>query len=75
MCGDKNLTIENTLVPLKCFRINGIEAHRICRENCWFQKFAKEDNNHTCPGCINDLPLTNIESTVPKNEKEVIDLT
>ena len=75
MCGDKNLTIENTLVPLKCSRINGIKAHRICRKKCWFQKFAKEDNNHTCPGCINDLPLTNIESTVPKNEKEVIDLT
>jgi len=76
MCGDKNLTRENTLVPSICLQKHGInKAHRICEKKCWFQKFAVEGNDHTCPGCIKGFPLTNIESRVPKNEKEVIDLT
>jgi hypothetical protein len=72
MCGDKNLTRENTLVPSKCFTEHWNRAHRICEKKCWFQKFAKEGNNHTCPGCIKELPLTNVESTFPN---QVIDLT
>jgi hypothetical protein len=75
MCGDKNLTRENTLVPSKCFTEHWNRAHRICEKKCWFQKFAKEGNNHTCPGCKNDFPLTNVESTVPKKANKVIDLT
>ena len=71
MCGDENLTKENTLVPSKCLRINGIRAHRICKI-CWFTKFVHEGNDHKCPGCIKELPLTNVESTFPN---QVIDLT
>ena len=71
MCGDKNLTRENTLVPSQCLKHFG-RAHRICIEKCWFQKFAIEGNDHTCPGCKNGFPFTNIESTVPN---QVIDLT
>ena len=71
MCGDENLTKENTLVPSKCLRINGIRAHRICKI-CWFTKFVHEGNDHKCPGCIKGLPLTKIESTFPN---QVIDLT
>ena len=74
MCGDKNLTRENTLVPSKCLK-HGIYAHRICEKKCWFQKFAVEGKNHTCPGCKNGFPLTNIESRVPYEVNEVIDLT
>ena len=71
MCGDKNLTRENTLVPSQCLKHFG-RAHRICIEKCWFQKFAIEGNDHKCPGCIKGLPLTKIESTFPN---QVIDLT
>jgi hypothetical protein len=71
MCGDKNLTRENTLVPSQCLKHFG-RAHRICIEKCWFQKFAIEGNDHKCPGCKKGLPLTNIESTFPN---QVIDLT
>ena len=72
MCGDKKLTIKDTLVPSICLQKHGIYAHRICEKKCWFQKFAVEGKNHTCPGCKNGFPLTNIESRVPY---EVIDLT
>ena len=74
MCGDKNLTRENTLVPSKCLKHFG-KAHRICEKKCWFKKFAIEDNDHTCPGCKKGFPFTNIESTVPTKVNEVIDLT
>jgi hypothetical protein len=67
----KTTNIQNTLVPVKCLRINGIYAHRICKK-CWFTKFVDEGNDHKCPGCIKGLPLTIIESTFPN---QVIDLT
>ena len=68
---EKPINIQKTLVPSKCLRINGIRAHRICKI-CWFTKFVHEGNDHKCPGCIKELPLTNVESTFPN---QVIDLT
>jgi len=45
------------LIPSKCLTKNGrIRGHQICKE-CWFTKFAKEDEDHSCPGCFKNLPL------------------
>ena len=61
----------NTLVPLKCALKNKNKAHGICKD-CWWNKFAIEGNNHDCPGCKKNLPLTNTENI---DSNEVIDLT
>ena len=71
MCGDKNLTRENTLVPVICLTEHWNRAHRICKP-CWFEVFVHEGNDHKCPGCKKKLPLTNVESTFPN---QIIDLT
>ena len=65
----KNIT--DTLVPSKCLQQNLNKSHRICRD-CWWDKFAIENMNHNCPGCTNNLPLTNTDNT---DSNEVIDLT
>lgn len=49
----------NTLIPNQCYAVNGMKAHRICRE-CWFDPvkgFALEGKSHKCPGCLDHLPL------------------
>jgi hypothetical protein len=56
MC-DTEIQREDGLMPAKCYRKNGAQrAHRICQE-CWWSRFAKEDANHACPGCVKGLPL------------------
>jgi len=70
MC-DKEIRREDGLIPVKCLTKYGtIRAHRICQE-CWFDKFAKEGVNHSCPGCVKDLPLNG----PPISNQGVIDLT
>ena len=67
---DKN----NTLIPRACLIKNGVTAHRICND-CWWNPesgFAREDRpDHKCPGCVKNLPLTDVKNKEP----EVIDLT
>jgi hypothetical protein len=56
MCG-KEINKMNGLIPSQCLRTYGTNrAHRICKE-CWFNKFAVEGVNHSCPGCVKGLPL------------------
>lgn len=59
MCG-KSINREDGLIPAKCYKKNGEQrAHRICSE-CWWDPidgFAKEGVNHSCPGCVKNLPL------------------
>ncbi len=64
------------LHPSKCFGEHRILSHKICK-NCWFKPngFGTEGVNHTCPGCINGLPLgKKIKQSVP-NDSIIIDLT
>ena len=69
VCGNEIKKIEG-LIPNACLQKNGvISAHRMC-EYCWFGKnkisqdtfgpegFATEGISHKCPGCKNELPLT-----------------
>jgi len=48
-----------TLMPRRCIVEHGFKAHRICTD-CWFGEkgFARENENHDCPGCIAKIPLT-----------------
>jgi hypothetical protein len=69
MC-EKDVNINDTLIPQICMQINGANAHRICSQ-CWWDPisgFAREGAPHGCPGCIKKLPLT-------KSQTEVIDLS
>lgn len=58
----------NSLVPLKCLVKYGSKAHRICIQ-CWFSKFAIEEADHRCPGCLSNKPLT-ICKKKPITEKQ-----
>lgn len=49
--------------PMTCVLKHGARAHKIC-DKCWFDKFAKENANHQCPGCKTRIPLT-----IPPNAK------
>ncbi len=41
----------NILIPSQCYKKFGMNGHRVCT-TCWFNKFAKENRSHRCPGCI-----------------------
>jgi len=70
MC-NKEIRKEDGLIPAKCLEKYGaIRGHRICQK-CWFDKFAKEGVNHSCPGCINHLPLNG----PPHDKSVIVDLT
>ena len=70
MCDDKNLEY---FIPGKCLQENGYrKAHRIC-EHCWWNNFAKEGTNHSCPGCNNNIALNNI-ITIHSNDIKIIEL-
>jgi hypothetical protein len=72
MC-EREVDKNNTLIPRECLKKNGFAAHRICH-NCWWNPvsgFAREDVSHKCPGCIKNLPLTQVKS----KESEVVNLT
>ena len=70
ICGIK-VRMEDGLVPAKCYTKNGaIRGHRICKK-CWFNEFAKEGVNHSCPGCVKGLPLNG----PPIDTSVVVDLT
>ena len=72
MCNKKNL--DKYFIPGKCLQENGYrKAHRIC-EHCWWNNFAKEGTNHSCPGCDNNIALNNI-ITIPSNDVEIIELS
>ena len=71
---ERKVAIQDTLIPVKCLKINGLKAHRICSE-CWWAPdtgFATEGLSHKCPGCVKNLPLP-IQKSVPI--ESVIDLT
>tara|TARA_Y100000389_G_C17130011_1_gene349738 strand:+ start:370 stop:603 length:234 start_codon:yes stop_codon:yes gene_type:complete len=57
---------KDSFIPLSCLLKYGINGHRICG-NCWFEKFALENANHKCPGCIANIKI--------EINKEIIDLT
>lgn len=60
-----------TLVPARCLKEHGERAHRICKK-CWWNKFAREDAPHGCPGCIRGLPLTpRVKSTRKPTSEEI----
>lgn len=66
MC-EKNIKINNTLVPRECLVKYGKIAHRICQD-CWWDPnigFAREDACHKCPGCQKGLPLTEYKKEAP----------
>ena len=67
MCLKKSKKKEIMLSPMTCVRKHGSRAHKICK-SCWFSKFAKEDANHKCPGCVKKLKLT----VPPKSKSPVI---
>lgn len=72
MC-EKQVPINNTLIPRECLMKNGKAAHRIC-QNCWWDSetgFALESSSHKCPGCTKKLPLTPYK----KEPQIFIDLT
>jgi len=72
MCG-KEVDIKDTLIPQACLIKNGAKAHRICQE-CWWDPesgFAREGISHDCPGCVKNLPLTQV---APKSTV-IVDLT
>lgn len=70
---EKEVDKNNTLIPRECLIKNGVTAHRICND-CWWNPesgFAREDRpDHKCPGCVKNLPLTDVNK-----EQGVIDLT
>jgi len=90
MCSicDRNYNVNNKMLfPRKCLNEN-INPHPICKP-CSFKKknrFANEDENHACPGCVRGLPnvyygLTReerrkrLENFKLKPTDEVFDLT
>ena len=72
MC-EKKVDKNNTLIPRECLNKNGVTSHRICND-CWWNPesgFAREDRpDHKCPGCVKNLPLTDVNK-----EQGAIDLT
>ena len=70
MC-NKQIDTSDGLAPAKCLAKYGANrAHQICQE-CWWTKFAKEGTNHSCPGCVKNLPLNG----PPIDNSGVVDLT
>ena len=72
---NKNIKINDGLIPNKCLIENGrLKAHRICHD-CWWKSrgFATEGLNHKCPGCEKGLPFTKFKPI--ENNNEIIDLT
>lgn len=50
------------LIPMSCYKIYGLNGHRICSE-CWWNNeygFARENASHKCPGC-----LLKVSNTIP----------
>ena len=44
--------------PSKCAQKYGFsKCHRVC-EKCWFGRFALENKNHQCPGCLKKMKLS-----------------
>jgi hypothetical protein len=72
MC-EKEVSLNDTLVPRECLMKHGKAAHRICKKCWWDPKigFALESSSHKCPGCQKGLPLT----AYKKEEPVLIDLT
>jgi len=67
------IILDKSYVPLKCLQKNGSKkAHRIC-EHCWWNSFANEETNHSCPGCNNNTALNNI-NPIHSNSTEIIEL-
>lgn len=75
MCYVKEPNIKGQILsPISCRKriIIGAETHIICGD-CWWEKFANENNPHNCPGCAKEDP-----SSLPQKPPSVpveIDLT
>ncbi len=72
MCENNTVdNMHNPLIPMECFKKHGkFRAHKICSD-CWWNKFAKENENHKCLGCDKKIPI-------PKDPNDgiiIIDLT
>jgi hypothetical protein len=73
MC-DKKKNFKNTMAPSACYIAHGQRAHRICQE-CWWNPetgFARENADHTCPGCKESKPLNIVKK---ESTPVIIDLT
>ena len=67
---DAKVNKQECLVPRECLIKYGKErAHKICQD-CWWEKFAKENASHKCPGCIKGLPIPS-----DPDAGKIIDLT
>jgi len=70
---EKEVNWKITMTPGVCYKKYMDKSHRICFE-CWFNPtsgFVLENRSHKCPGCMKEMPLTNVSY----NESEVFDLT
>jgi hypothetical protein len=57
MCENNTTDKTNPLIPMKCLKKYGkFRAHKIC-SHCWWNKFAKENETHECPGCEKKIPI------------------
>ena len=68
---EKQVNIQNSYAPGRCFIQHGQKAHRIC-ENCWWDPitgFALENMNHSCPGCQKGMKLTELS---PRKEEVIV---
>ena len=62
---------EKLFMPLNCLRKHGYRSHRICQD-CWWSKFAIEGENHTCPGCQNNMPLSDVKKRTPSSSNVIV---
>jgi len=67
--------IHDALLPQICLTKYGYKGHRICK-TCWWDPisgFARENTDHSCPGCNKNLTLTNMLINI--NNNVIIDLS
>jgi hypothetical protein len=73
MCNETHRR-DNMLAPSDCLQKNRERAHRICQD-CWWNKFARENGIHRCPGCANHVPLAPpLKRTKPKSD-DIIEIS
>jgi hypothetical protein len=77
---EKSIIDGSNLRPVRCFQWNSERSHTLC-STCWFTgkdgriPFAREGENHNCPGCEKQLPLYPKIKTFVKDNVAIIDLT
>lgn len=56
VCG-KFVNRIKALKSRKCMNSHGTNRCHVICQRCWFSKFARENENHACPGCVKGFPL------------------